>query len=105
MHIQVNSDSSVAVDAALSAFVESNLRSGLARLAGQISRVEVHLSDVNGERSGSRDKRCLMEARPAGRDPVVVTEQAATVETAVRGAIQKVDRLLGSDFGRLEARR
>jgi hypothetical protein len=105
VQIQVNSDSSLAVDAALSAFVEANLNSVLARFAGRISRVEVHLSDVNGERLGNQDKRCLMEARATGRDPVVVTDEAATLEMAVRGATQKMERLLSSQFGRLEARR
>ena len=101
MQIQVNSDSSVAVDVDLSAFVEANVNSVLARFADRISRIEVHLSDVNGERFGNQDKRCLMEARATGRDPVAVTEEAATWELAVKGAANKMQRLLRSTFGRL----
>jgi ribosome-associated translation inhibitor RaiA len=105
MQVQVNSDASVAVDAALSSFVESHVSSSLSRFADQIIRVEIHLSDVNSEKFGERDKRCLMEARPSGADPVTVTEEAATVDAAVRGAARKMSRLLTSRLGRAESRR
>ena len=104
MQIQVNSDSSVAVDSELSRLVESTVNSALKRFEDRITRVEVHLSDVSGDKFSVQDKRCLMEARPAGRDPVAVSNQAATIEEAVRGAAQKLERLLDSLFGREEAR-
>jgi hypothetical protein len=105
MQIQVNSDRSIAVDTALVEQVETGVRNVLERFSDRLTRVEVHLSDINGERSGVPDKRCLMEVRPTGRDPVVVTDQALTVDLAVRGASQKMRRLLESTFGRLEEKR
>ena len=51
------------------------------------------------------DKQCIMEARPAGMQPVAVTHAAATVEQAVDGAAQKLNRLLDSTFGRLNDRK
>ncbi|MBK9170816.1 MAG: HPF/RaiA family ribosome-associated protein [Bryobacterales bacterium] len=105
MTIQVNSDSNVDMDGALTASIEENVNSALARFSDQITRVEVHLSDVNGERFGNYDKRCLLEARVTSRNPVAVTEEAATVEQAVQGATRKMSRLLNSQFGRLEARK
>jgi hypothetical protein len=102
MQVQINSDRSVDVDEALSELVKVNVTDAMKRFGTRITRIEVHLSDVNGERSGSRDKRCLLEARPAGRDPVAVTEQAATVEEALRSAGRKMQRLLSSEFGRLD---
>ena len=104
MQIQVNSDSSVAVDSELSRLVESTVNSALKRVEDRINPVEGHLSDVSGDKFSVQDKRCLMEARPAGRDPVAVSNQAATIEEAVRGAAQKLERLLDSLFGREEAR-
>ena len=101
MQIQVNSDSSVAVDSELSRLVESTVNKALERFNDRITRVEVHLSDVNGPKPGIQDKRCLMEARPAGLDPVAVNNQAATLEEAVWGAAQKLKRLLDSLFGRV----
>jgi hypothetical protein len=66
----------------------------------RITRVEVHLSDEDGQRSGHRDKRCMMEARIEGRPPIAVTDQAATLDLAVEGAAGKLERLLDSTFGR-----
>ena len=48
------------------------------------------------------DLTTLMEARPAGRQPVAVTHQAATLEGAYSGAAAKMRNLLESAFGRLD---
>ena len=104
MQIQVNSDSSVAVHAKLSQLVESTVHRSLKRFGDRITRVEVHLSDVNAHKAGPADKRCLMEARPAGLDPVAASEQAATFEDAIKGAAQKLKRLLDGSFGREKKR-
>lgn len=104
MQVQINSDNSVAVDSELSRLVEADVNRALDRFGSRITRVEVHLSDVNGEKPGGDDKRCLMEARPAGHDPVAASDQAKTLEEAARGAAQKLQRLLTSLFGRLDAK-
>lgn len=101
MQIQVNSDHSVGIDKEMSETVEASVNMALERFDGQITRVEIHLSDVNGTRSSAREKRCLLEARPEGRDPVAVTNEAATLEEAVKGAAQKMQRMLSSLYGRL----
>ena len=69
MKIQVNSDKTIAVDASLTRFVEGEVRRVLARFAKRLTRVEVHLSDVDSRKTGQADKRCLLEARPAGDRP------------------------------------
>jgi ribosome-associated translation inhibitor RaiA len=101
MQIQVNGDNNIAVDAERMRKVEAEVNHVLGRFASQITRVEVHLSDANGEKSGARDKHCTIEARPAGHDPVVATDDAATVDEALRGAAQKLQRHLDHLFGRL----
>jgi hypothetical protein len=102
MQIQLNSDRSVAIDQSVSAEAQTILRAQLDRFADHLTRLEVHLSDVNGERGGAADKRCLLEARPSGRDPVIVTHDGPSIALATRGAAQKMSRLLTSLFGRLE---
>jgi len=101
MQIQVNSDKSVAVSAETQTTIETIVGNALERFQSRLTRAEVHLSDVNGVRGGKQDKRCVLEARPAGRDPVAVTDQGDTEELAVRGASQKMKRLLETTFGRL----
>ncbi len=103
MKMQVNSDKAVTVDAKFTASVEQELNRILERFESQITRVEVHLSDVNSAKPGVRDKRCQIEVRSAGKKPVSVDFAAGTVPDAVRGATGKMKRLLENTFGRTAA--
>lgn len=104
MIIQVNTDHNVSGDAALAEHVDGVVRSAVHYLEGHITRIEVHLSDENGEaKSGSDDKRCRLEARVAGRPPILVTHHAESVELSVRGAAGKLRRSLDSVFGKLHS--
>lgn len=105
MKIQMNSDKNVALDSALARRVEQELTSALGRFSDQITRIEVHLGDEIAGRSDGRDKRCMLEARPAGQSPVTVTDWAGTVEEAVSGAVEKLVSLLESNTGRADARK
>lgn len=105
MKIQVNSDKSVNVDQGLTQAVETAVRRNLDRFSERLTRVEVHLSDVDGNRGGIQDKRCVLEARPAGLDPVAVTHQAATIDEAATGAALKMLRMLDSLLGKLAEKR
>ena len=103
MQIQINADKTITLDIELARFVKAEITRALGRFESQLTRVEVHLSDVNSHKPGMHDKRCQIEARPAGRKPVLVNTETATVEEAVQGAANKMKRLLMSAFGRLEA--
>ncbi len=104
MKIQVNSDKEVRTDAEFQRFAKETVGRTLQRFEKQLTRVEVHLSDVNSTKPGPRDKRCLLEARPARQKPVSVTQTASTVERALQGAARKMSRLLTTSFGKLEVR-
>jgi ribosome-associated translation inhibitor RaiA len=74
----------------------------LGRFEDRITRVEVHLSDENSRsKSHGDDMRCVMEARLAGLAPITVTEQAATVEQAVGGAADKLEKSIDRTLERL----
>jgi ribosome-associated translation inhibitor RaiA len=105
MKIQLNTDIHIDGTEALAAQVSAAVEQALARFDEHITRVEVHLSDENGGKSGQHDKRCTLEARLEGRQPVAVTEHAATLEQAVHGAAQKLAHLLDSTLGRLHDHR
>ncbi len=100
MQIQINSDKQIAVDAKLTSFIEEELERALSRFEARLTRAEVHLSDLNSSKPGQRDKRCLLEVRPAGQKPVSVTQEANTVQQALKGAVGKMRRLLETSFGR-----
>jgi ribosome-associated translation inhibitor RaiA len=105
MKIQLNTDVHIDGTEALAAQVSAMVEQALERFREDVTRVEVHLSDVNGGKNGQQDQRCLLEARLEGRQPVAVTEHAATLEQAVQGAAQKLARLLDSTLGRLHDHR
>ena len=101
MNIQFNTDSNIEGREELATQVKGVVESAMSRFSDRITRVEVHLSDENGDKSGQDDKRCMMEARIEGRQPTAVTHHAATVDDAVDGAADKLKRLLESTFDRL----
>jgi hypothetical protein len=103
MKIQLNTDRNIQHDESLTEHVDSVVSKALERFGAQVSRVEVHLSDLNAGKAGLGDKHCVMEARLEGRQPVVVSHDADTVREAVNGAAQKLQRLLDSALGRLAA--
>jgi hypothetical protein len=56
--------------------MEAVVRDSLDRFSEQITRVEVHLSDQNSDKKfGNEDKRCLLEARLAGLQPISVSDR------------------------------
>lgn len=101
MDIQVNAHQHLDPADDLVERVELLIESTLGRFRTQLTRIEVHLGDENGEKATPADKRCTVEARPAGQKPVAVTHHAATLDEACRGATQKLKTLLESQFGRL----
>ena len=105
MKIQLNTDAHTDGTEVLAAQVGATVEQALERFSEHVTRVEVHLSNENGGQSGQQDHRCVLEARLEGRQPVAVTEHAATVDQAVQGASQKLARLLDSTLGRLHDHR
>jgi ribosome-associated translation inhibitor RaiA len=104
MQIQINSDKNIVVNAETAKLIEADLHRLLDRFESEVTRVEVHLSDENAGKSGPRDKRCLLEARPKSRPPLTVTHESDDVQSAVSGAGGKMQRLLETTFGRLAAK-
>ncbi len=102
MQIQVNTDDNVSGRTELTLKVQTQINDTLDRFRDRITRVEVHLSDENSGKPGDNDKRCLMEARLAGRKPVAVTHSAGSLEDAFGGAADKMKRALESALGRIK---
>ena len=100
MHIQFNTDHNIPAHEVLAAHVRSIVEDALSRFSEHITRVEVHLSDENGDKGGPDDKRCMMEVRLEGRQPVAVTHQAASGEQAIDGAADKLTRLVEHTLAR-----
>ncbi len=104
MQIVINSDKNITMHAKLSGLIEANLHRTLDRFNSHLTRIEVFLTDENGDKIGVNDKRCVLEARPKHRPSLTVTNDSTDVQTAVSGAAGKMLRLLETTFGRLSAK-
>ncbi len=103
MKIQVNTDRHTDGSAELIHHIETVVEDALERFAERITRVEVHLSDVNGsQKSGGNDKRCVMEARLAGLQPITVSDEGSSLDQALDGAADKLEKILHRTLERLD---
>ena len=59
------------------------------------------MSGLSDKKSGAEDKRCLLEARLAGHQPIAVSHEAATTELALEGALDKLTHSLDGTLGRM----
>ncbi|WP_397570170.1 HPF/RaiA family ribosome-associated protein [Schlesneria sp. T3-172] len=102
MKIQVTTDNHTMKTPELKKHVEDALETALKRFGDRVTRVEVHLSDENSSvKNSDTDKRCVMEARLAGLQPMAVTAEAAAIEKAIADAAEKLERRIGSTVDRL----
>lgn len=105
MQIQVNTDDNIQGREDIVRSVETEITNAIGRFSDQITRIEVHLSDANAGKAGTNDKRCLIEARLAGRKPEAVSDEGDTLKAALGGATKKLKRFLESTLGRLDDRK
>ena len=105
MHFQFNTDSSVMGTRDVAQRIEAQVRQRLARFADRLTRLEVHVSDVNGRKHGADDKHCTIEARPRGSRPIGVTGKASDVDAAARIAASIMAERLARVLARAERHR
>lgn len=103
MTIQFNTDHKIPGSERQSAYFSPIIAEALGRFSDQITRLEVHLTDENGNKEGQNDKRCMLEARLEGLNPIAVTSHADTIEHAVKGAIDKMKTSLDSVIGKMKS--
>lgn len=105
MQIQVHSDNHIEGSARLVEWVSASVADKLDRFDEEVTRVVVHLNDENGDKAGAQDKRCQIEARPKGQQPISVSHKADSLELAVDGAVGKLNNALSHHFGKLRSKR
>lgn len=105
MRVQVNTDDHVQGGEGLTRHVVAVVEAALGRFGVRITRVEVHLSEQHSHKSHDEDKHCMMEARLAGVQPIAVTHRAATLEQAIDGAAERLQRILDDTLEQLDQHR
>jgi ribosomal subunit interface protein len=104
MIIQVQTNNHMEGKQELTDYITAKINDELNRFSERIARVEVFLSDENGDKQGDSDKRCTMEARLEGVKPVTVTNFAPNMHYAIEGATDKLIKALEHTIGRLRDR-
>ena len=102
MIIQLNADKNLTIHEAYETQISEKLSKDLERYSDHITRLEVHLSDENGNKSGQNDKKCLLEARMEGKSPIVTSDLGNTYDLALKGATEKLKHAIGTVVSKMQ---
>lgn len=105
MQVQINHDNHLRIAQDTSERLVETVSTSLAQYKNQVTRVELHLQDLNGGKHGDVDKRCLIEARLDHLQPLAVSHEAPSIKQAIDGALKKLDSALGHAIGKRRAAR
>ena len=101
LHSDPHTDGSQAMSEHFTAVVKG----AMSRFGERVTRVEAHLSDVNGQiKSGVDDVHCTLEARLLGLEPIVVKHRAGNAHQAIDGAVRKLKRAADSEIAKHQSR-
>jgi hypothetical protein len=100
MLIEVRTDGNIQGGEPFSDHVKAMVHAALDRFGDRIRRVDVHLSDAVGNKTGHDDKCCMIEARCDGREPIVVNRQESTIDGAIHGAVDSLKKSIESALGK-----
>ena len=102
MQIQINYGD-VNNSPAISDHVTKQVNRALKHTAKRITRVEVHLRDDKQKRGGPSDKRCTMEARIAGQQPIATSDSHNDLYQVITQAADKLSRAVQRKLERSES--
>ncbi|RDC57648.1 HPF/RaiA family ribosome-associated protein [Pedobacter chinensis] len=103
MTIQLNTDKNLTIHQEYEDKIQTQITEALSRFSDLITRLEVHLSDENGSKDGLEDKRCLLEARISGKEPIAVTNVGNNYDLAITGALTKLKSTLETVAGKMKS--
>jgi hypothetical protein len=101
MHIQFNTDNHIDGYQRMENYFSENIAIALKRFEDKVTGLEIHLGDENSDKFGTDDKKCSIEARIAGHQPVAAVHHADTIEKAVHGATNKIKKVLETTFDKM----
>lgn len=102
MEILINTDNNINGSAQMIAYFKEETKTSFERFSEHLSRIEIKISDENGDKSGENDKRCVLESRIKGMQPMAVTGFGSAVEKAFQAAVDKMKTSLDSKIGKLK---
>jgi Sigma 54 modulation protein / S30EA ribosomal protein len=100
MLIEVRTDGNIQGSEQLSDHVKALVHTALDRFGDHVRRIDVHLSDEVGGKTGHDDKCCMIEARRDGHEPIVVTHRETTLDQAIDRAVHSLTNSIKSAYGK-----
>jgi len=100
MIVQINA-ANIESSPALENAAHHALESALQYVKDKVTRVEVHLHDDNAAKSAAKDKRCTMEARIAGQQPLAVNHASDDFYQCINETAQKLSRAVATRLDKL----
>jgi len=101
MKILIETDNNISGTEEMKEPLKEAIANAFDRFSDHLTRIEVKISDKNGDKNSDNDKRCVLEVRLKGMQPIVVTSHGDSVENAVDEAIDKMKTSLDKVIGRL----
>lgn len=102
MTIHIHTDKTISGDEKHQNLFITQITQELDHYKSHISDIEVHLSDQNGTKTGVNDILCLLEAKLESKTPVVVKNQADSIDSAMSGALDKLKSSIEHVLGRMQ---
>ncbi|MFN4025385.1 MAG: HPF/RaiA family ribosome-associated protein [Hyphomonas sp.] len=103
MDFQFNTGNAVPGDVRMEEHFEARIRERLARFEPRLSRIEVHVRDLDGTRRESQQGiEAMIEARPFNGDPLSASDRGPNTDAAISAALQKLVARLDSTFGKAD---
>jgi len=100
MLIEVRTEDDIQGGEPISDRVKAVVHDALDRFGDHIRRVDVHLGDEVGNKTGFDDKSCMIEVHRDGDAPIVVKHHAATTDQAIHGAVHDLRRSIETALGK-----
>jgi len=105
MQIHLHSDPNTDGGHLMAEHFATVVNAAMGRFGERVTRVEAHLSDVNGQaKSSGDDIHCTLEASLKGLDAIVVKEHAGNAHQAIDGALRKLKRAVGAEIAKHDPR-
>ncbi len=102
MLVQIHTDKNIEGGSRFTEYFTTEINNELARFDEIVTRVEVHITDENGNKSTPNDKKCVIEARVEKKQPIAVTATADSPEKAFFEALEKIQRVLDTTVEKIK---
>ena len=105
MLVHVTTDNHISGRQELVGEIEATVSAALVRFKEQLMRVDVHLTDQTSNETSDVDKRCKLEARLSGMQPMLASGDGANLDQAIDVALDRLTNMLEHKLGKISEKK